>query len=127
MRFRYHIITRQFDAETPLLAEECALLAFAGAPERAEWLDRAVAEALLGASADANTNPDQATHFLRGVLDNFDVLWSHLNQVAHERGAHLLESHRRVRTASRARGVSYRVEAQTPPDVLGVYIFLPVG
>ena len=127
MRFRYHIITRQFDAETPLLAEECALLAFAGAPERAEWLDGAVAEALLAASADANTNPDQATHFLRGVLDNFAALWPQLNQVAHERGEQLLESHRRVRTASRARGISYRVEAQTPPDVLGVYIFLPAG
>ncbi|MCS6939347.1 MAG: DEAD/DEAH box helicase, partial [Roseiflexus sp.] len=125
LRFRHHIITRRGERETALLAEECALLAFAGAPERAEWLDAAAAEALLDARADANIHPDQATHFLRVALDNFDPLWSHLNQAAHERGQRLLEAHRRVRTAARARGVSYRVEPQTPPDVLGVYIFLP--
>lgn len=37
----------------------------------------------------------------------------------------MLEAHCRVRTAASARGVSYRVEAQTPPDVLEVYVFLP--
>lgn len=126
LRFRYHIITRQRDVETPLLAEECVLLAFAGAPERAEWLDANAAEKLLYARAGANTPPDQAQHFLRRVLDNFEALWPHLNAVADEHGAKLLESHRRVRTASRVTGVNYRIEAQTPPDVLGVYIYLPI-
>ncbi|MCX7791464.1 MAG: helicase, partial [Chloroflexaceae bacterium] len=127
LRLRHHIIARRGEREMPLLAEECALLAFAGAPERAEWLDAAAAEALLDARADANIGPDQATHFLRMVLDNFDALWPHLNQAARERGQQVLEAHRRVRSAARARGISYRVEAQTPPDVLGVYIFLPDG
>ncbi|WP_129677553.1 helicase-related protein [Candidatus Chloroploca sp. Khr17] len=127
VRLRYHIITRHGEIETPLLAEECALLAFAGAPAQARWLATTDAEALLDAGADANTNPDQATHFLRTVLDQFDLLWPHLNQAAHERGQHLLEAHRRVRAAARMRGVSYRVEAQTPPDVLGVYIYLPTN
>ncbi len=127
MRFRYHIITIQGGIETPLLAEECALLAFAGTPDRAEWLDASIAEELLELKADANTNPDQATHFLRGVLDHFETLWPYLNKVAYERGQKLLGSHRRVRTAARVQGVTYRIEAQTPPDVLGVYIYLPIG
>ena len=125
LRFRHHIITRRGERETPLLAEECALLAFAGAPDRAEWLDAAAAEALLDARADANIGPDQAMHFLRLTLDNFDPLWPRLNEAARERGQRVLEAHRRVRAAARARGVNYRVEAQTPPDVLGVYLFLP--
>lgn len=74
LRLRHHIITRRGEREIPLLVEECALLAFAGAPEQAEWLDEAAAEALLNARADANIGPDQATHLLRIVLDNFDLL-----------------------------------------------------
>ncbi len=127
LRFRYHIITRRAGSETALLAEECALLAFAGAPQRAEWLDAEVAEPLLQVAVAANTNPDQAVHFLRRVLDDFEPLWPHLNDVAQARGERLLDAHRRVRTASRTRGVSYRIEPQTPPDVLGVYVYLPAG
>jgi hypothetical protein len=39
----------------------------------------------------------------------------------------LLEQHRRVRTAARMQGVSQHVEPQLPPDVLGVYVYLPRG
>ncbi len=125
VRMRYHIITRRGGEETPLLAEDCQLLAFAGSTQNAEWLDSATAEALLDAEPEANINPDQATEFLRKVIDGFDALRPRLNQVAEQRGAELLEAHRRVRMASQAKGVSHRVEAQLPPDVLGIYVYLP--
>jgi hypothetical protein len=32
-----------------------------------------------------------------------------------------------VRQAAHMRGVSYRVEPQLPPDVLGIYVYLPVA
>jgi len=38
----------------------------------------------------------------------------------------LLESHRSVRSAAHIKGLQYRVEPQLPPDVLGIYVFLPV-
>jgi hypothetical protein len=100
-------------------------LAFAGSPQNAEWLPSDKAEALLQAKPEANVTPDQAAHFLRSVLDGFDILRPHLEDSARQRGAELLEAHRRVRTASRAKGVSHRVEPQLPPDILGVYIYLP--
>jgi hypothetical protein len=50
----------------------------------------------------------------------------HLESAARSRAAELLEAHRRVRSAARLRGVSQRVEPQLPPDILGVYVFLPV-
>jgi hypothetical protein len=59
------------------------------------------------------------------VLDQFELLRPHLEQVAHERGEELLNAHRRVRTASQMRGVRYHVEPQLPIDVLGVYMYLP--
>lgn len=126
MRFRYHILTKRGEVEHPLLAEDCQLLVFSGSPQNAEWLDSAMAEELLQARSDANIGADQARDFLQKVIDNFDHLRPHLEQVAKSRGQELLDAHRRVRTAARMKGVSYRVEPQLPPDVLGIFIYLPL-
>jgi superfamily II DNA or RNA helicase len=127
MRFRYHIITRRGNTKVPLMAEDCQLLAFAGAPQQAQWLEGATAEELLLAQPDANIQPDQARHALKQILDGFDALRPHLDETALGRGQELLDAHRRVRTAARMRGVSHRVEAQVPGDVLGVYVYLPAA
>lgn len=125
VRFRYHIITKRGETEKPLLAEDCQVLAFAGSPQNAEWLDTEAAESLLAAEPEANITPEQQTEFIRRVVDGFEALRPHLDQAAEKRGAELLEAHRRVRIASHAKGVSHRVEAQLPPDVLGIFVYLP--
>jgi superfamily II DNA or RNA helicase len=124
-RFRYHIITIQGDLSTPLLTEDCQVLAFSGSPQSAEWLDEPMALSLLEATPDANILPEQATTFLRKVIEQFEVLSPALEQAAKARGEALLEAHRRVRTDSRIKGVRYRIEPQLPPDVLGIFIYLP--
>jgi hypothetical protein len=50
----------------------------------------------------------------------------HLDEVAEAHGKELLDAHQRVRTASRRVGVKYSIEPQLPPDVLGLYVYLPV-
>jgi len=129
VRLRYHIITRRVRGgqvrESPLLAEDCQLLAFAGSPQNAEWLDSRQAEELLLAQPDANIGADQATHFMRQTLETLDAIRPRLDQVAQQRGEELLDAHRRVRIAARESGVSHRVEPQLPCDVLGVYLYLP--
>lgn len=127
VRFRYHIITRRGETERPLLAEDCQMLAFAGSPQNAEWLDTETAESLLVAEPEANITPEQQTEFIRKVVEGFDWLRPRLDQVAKQRGEELLEAHSRVRIASRAKDVSHRVEAQLPPDVLGIFVYLPIG
>ncbi len=126
LRFRYHILARAGDAETALLAEDSAVLGFRGAPDRAEWLDEDETEALMTATPDANISRDRAVHFLRRLMDGFDALRPHLEAVAQADGKALLDAHRRVRAASRKKGVTYRVEPHLPPDVLGAYVYLPV-
>jgi hypothetical protein len=84
-----------------------------------------VAEALLGARPDANIQPDQAAEFIRKVNLDFGSLTQHLNEIVRQRGDELLAAHTRVRTAARMQGVRHYVEAQYPPDVLGVYVYLP--
>lgn len=125
VRFRYHIITTRGGEEKPLLAEDCQVLAFAGSPQNAEWLDEATAERLLRLVPDMNINSDQASDFVRKVEEGFESLRPHLDEVARLRGEELLEAHQRVRRASKVRNVQYRVESQLPPDVLGIYVYLP--
>ncbi len=125
VRFRYHIIQTQNNVEKPLLAEDCRLLAFSGSPQSAVWLEENEAEKLLLAQPDGNIAADQAAEFVGRVIDGFELLRSHLDQAAMQRGEELLEAHQRVRLATKTRNVRYRVEPQLPPDILGIYIFLP--
>ncbi|RMH21645.1 MAG: ATP-dependent helicase [Acidobacteria bacterium] len=111
--------------DAALLAEDCALAAFAGSPGNAEWLEPEAAEALLDAAPDANLTPDVAAHHLRAVLDAAPDLEPALEEIARRRGDEILAAHRRVRTAARARGFSQGVEPKLPADVLGVYVYLP--
>lgn len=125
VRFRYHIIQTQNNLERPLLAEDCQLLAFSGSLQNAAWLDEADAEKLLSAQPDANIATDQAIDFVRRVIEGFDALRPHLEQSAIRRGEELLEAHQRVRLATKTRNMRYRVEPQLPPDILGIFIYLP--
>jgi hypothetical protein len=88
-------------------------------------LNEADTEKLISAQPDANIATDQSIDFVRRVIEGFDALRPHLEQAAIRRGEELLEAHQRVRSATKTRNVHYRVEPQLPPDVLGVYIFLP--
>jgi len=126
VRYRYHIIQMKQDGEKLLLAEDCRLLAFSGSPQNAEWLDEEEAEKLLAAQPDGNITPDQASEFISKVVEGFDSLRPHLDDAAVLRGEELLQAHQRVRAAAKTRNVHYRVEPQLPPDVLGIFIYLPV-
>lgn len=129
VRLRYHIITRRGRGEkiteSPLLAEDCQLLAFTGSPQNAEWLDSKIADELLQAEPEANIQPDQATHLLRQMLEGFNAIIPHLNEMAGLHAEELLDAHRRVRIAARETNMSHRVEPQLPCDVLGVFAYLP--
>lgn len=128
LRLRYHLITRNQEDEYQLLAEDSLTLAFEGAPENATWLEPEAAERLLQAKPDENINTQQAADFVGRVVDGFDHLAPTLNEIAQQRGEELLDAHVRVREAAYRRGErrpQHRVEAQLPPDVLGIYVFLP--
>lgn len=125
VRYRFHILTRRGGEERQLLAEDCQVAAFAGSPASPEWLTGEEAEALLLAEPEGNVAPDRAAHFLRRVISDGETLREQLAAVADERGRELLEAHRRVRDVSREKGVSYEVKPNLPPDILGVYVYLP--
>ena len=102
----------------------CSLLSLAN-PPTPQWLAEAEAEKLIGLKPDANVPPDIAVHQLVSVTDHLLGMIPKLDEFARTRGQQLLEAHRRVRSAAGAKG-SYRID-HSPPDVLGIYIFLPVA
>jgi len=126
VRYRYYIITTRSGIDNPLLAEDCRLLGFSGAPERAEWLNDDVAEKLILAEPVMNISPDRAAQFVTRIVEGFDHLKPCLEKEAYRRGEELLNAHRHVRSAAKMTGVRYRVEPHLPPDVLGIYVYLPV-
>jgi hypothetical protein len=125
MRFHLHQRTRG-GPERAMLAEECVLLAFRGAPEAAQWLDAKEAEALLQAVPAANMGPDLAAEFVRHVTTGASDLGSALEEATKTRAAELLQAHRRVRDATRSGG-SVEVKPQPEPDLLGIWVFIPVS
>ena len=101
------------------------MLAFANAPGKAHWLNDAAAKSLLAAQPDQNVSSEQAGRWLGEVHDALPDLMPHIRRYAEERGQALLEAHRRVRDAARAKGVRYAVQPQGEPDILGFFVYLP--
>ncbi|MCB9130879.1 MAG: DEAD/DEAH box helicase [Anaerolineales bacterium] len=125
LRLRFHIVVQRGAEVTPLLAEECRVVGFAGNPQSPQWLSQDEAEQLLQAEPDANIAPQQASQFISRAVDGMPHLAEPLNQMAERTGQTLLEEHRRVRAAARQTGVRYSVRPQLPVDLLGIYILLP--
>jgi hypothetical protein len=127
VRMRFHIITsKRGGDENQLLAEDCALLAFRGSPQSAQWLGKEEAEALLQAQPSATIERDIAANAVRSILSGYKYLEPALEEATRERGEVLLEAHRRVRVAARS-GLQHKVVPQMPPDVLGAWVFLPTS
>ena len=129
LRLRCHLITRIGDKERQLLAEDSLTLVFSGSLQAPRWLSAEAAEALLEATPGANVHPQEATRFLQGVIADFDMIAPQLNDLAERRGEELRDAHKRVRQAayrSDERRPQHRVEPQLPPDVLGIFVYLPV-
>ena len=125
LRHRYHIVTELPGNTKQLLAEDCQLVAFRGSPENAEWLPINEAEALLGAVPASNIDPDQKRRFIQRVLDGYDAIRDRLEEEARSQGEALLAAHKRVRSAAKWRNVRQTIRPELPPDVLGIYVFLP--
>lgn len=132
LRFRYHIVTHRGTEEVPLLAEACDVVAFRGRADAPEWLAEEEAETLLlEAIPEANITAEQAGAQVQRLLDEAflqdgGALLPVLNEITETRGQTVLETHQRVRTASQQKGIRYTVRPQLPPDVLGIYVLLPI-
>jgi superfamily II DNA or RNA helicase len=128
VRFRFHAEVPLADGDIrPLVVEDARLVGFTGTPEQATWLDEPAVEAVALATADGNVPADMARTSAARILDGLDAVAGHLDDVADELAAGVLESHRRARAGAGAARRGLKVTAQKPADILGAYVYLPVA
>ncbi|MBE0418313.1 MAG: SWF/SNF helicase family protein, partial [Coriobacteriia bacterium] len=123
-RYRFSIEVRRGEDERRLLAETSGVLAFRGSPAAADWLSADELPSLL--SARPSGNVVGAGESIRRVLDSYEEHIAERVEADARAQAQALESeYRELREAARAKGVTYKVRPHLPPDVLGVYVFVP--
>lgn len=126
LRYRFHILTQIGQKERSLLVEDSEVVGFEGAPAEAAWdIPPAYIEELLAAAPRQNIDRERASHFLRLVIEAMAAIYPTLEKFSHERGQRLLDAHRRVRSAAHWTGVKQYIRPELPPDVLGIYVYLP--
>ena len=116
-RTRYHIDS--------LLTEDTELFAYTGTPKDLKQLSDDEAKALLRIRPSAQVNPDIAKANIQRVTEEVDELRKHIAAHARERGNEILQSHIRVRQATRNTKAP-TIKLQEPVDILGIYVFLPI-
>jgi hypothetical protein len=126
LRVRMHIDVTRGDTTEALLAEEAIVAAYRGRGETVEWFSSEDAERLLDAEPAANIPRQQAVIWLDQSAADLPNRQSEIAALVSARAEAALAAHRRVRDAANMTG-TYRVRASQPPDVLGLYVFMPVG
>jgi superfamily II DNA or RNA helicase len=121
LRLRHLMESRK---HAPLLAEECLLVGFTGAPAQPEWLPTEAARQLLHTIEPSGDLPFAfKMREVELVLERLDEMQDVLGAIAQERAEVLAQAHRRVRDLTQEGAV--RIKPQLPMDILGVYVLQP--
>lgn len=125
VRFRFQLSLPSRYGDKDLVAEDVRMLGFEGSLADPVWLAPEAVTKLLSAQPSANTDPDFASRTAKKILDDLPSTTDYLNAEAERLARELSESHRRVRAESGQLRRGLTVSAQKPPDLLGVYVYLP--
>jgi superfamily II DNA or RNA helicase len=128
LRHRFHLVTTVDGRESRALAEDTQIAGFLGSPDKTEWLEEKSLVGILDARPDSNVLPEQARDEINRIVEGFNMLRPQLDIYADERAKELQESHLRVRDAALLRrSQKLEIKPELPPDVLGIYVYLPAG
>lgn len=130
LRNRYQLRRRgKKAAMPPLIAEDAYFAGFTKDPVSGKltWLSDEENEKLLAAKPTGNISPGTAEIHLKRVLDDYPLIEKELRPLVQGKAEELGQAHDRVRTALDAgqTGAKTRVEPRFPPDIIGIYIFMP--
>lgn len=127
LRVRMQLHASLIDGERSLLAEDLVTVGFRGSADGFVQASDEEVERLLAAEPEQNVALDVARTQVEHALGALPALQPQVDDVARARATALLDAHRRVRQASRGQVRGLRVEPWLPPDVLGVFVYLPAG
>jgi hypothetical protein len=125
VRYRVEITLPGSRTTITQVAEDAQFVAFTAAGENINWLPTEQVDALLTAPPAGNVADALARAQLERALARLPGLSAHLDDTGRAAAAALVADHRAVRSASRTGGRAVTAKFLPPPDVLGVYVFLP--
>ncbi|MDR0610808.1 MAG: DEAD/DEAH box helicase [Planctomycetaceae bacterium] len=127
LRFRFHLNSlRQHQENFQVLAEDVQVIGFRGAPDDAKWIDNAneIDTILNNARSTRNIMLPTAKIQIDEVLGCYEkCLMPKINDYVIRNAEELGNAHKRVREITSGHRVT--VCPELPPDLLGVYIYLP--
>lgn len=107
------------------VAEEVATLGFRSGADGPVWLDDAEVAAVLGSTASGNVMTSHAERMMERTLARLPETGDRIETYGMQRAEALVDSHRRVRQASKDVTRGLKVVGEHAADVLGVFVFLP--
>ncbi len=111
-----------------IVAEELLLWGWAGLAEEKRFLPAAETERLMRAAAPSgNMSVESMQYHLEEVLVELRGLRADLDKLALERAVNLAGQHERYRDLTRGKERFEAVEPALPPDIIGIYVFVPGG
>ena len=127
VRYRFEVNLTGSRTSTTQVAEDAHFLAHTTSGDTISWLPDDQLDTLLTAPATGNIADSLAEAQLTKALARLDELQPHLEQTGRAKAHRLVTEHRDIRAASRSGGRAVTAHLLPPPDVLGVYVFLPDG
>ena len=124
IRYRFQLTMPGRAEPRILIAENARLLAYRAAEPGRQWLPEPEVAALLRASPE-NMLPELARKAIERAIAELDEVQPYLETTAAQLAEQQLAAHRQVRSAVGAARRGLKVEPSGPPDVLGVYVYLP--
>lgn len=126
LRFRFHLTTTVKHAKKQSLVEDCGVLAWRSTGQVPEWLEPDEIETLLNARPDGNVASADARIRIERALEDVTKLMPAFEAEADRRADALEDQHARIRSASKAKGAKVEVTPDLPPDLVGVYVYVPL-
>lgn len=126
LRERVSVTLPGRDSTRTTVVEHAETLAFTGQPTDPTWLSPNTARDIVEHPASSIGGDRLAVDAVSKAIDGLPTLSPHLNAFAEQTADRVEQSHRRVRSASGDRLRGLKAEAILPPDVLGIYVYLPV-
>ncbi|MGD9525256.1 MAG: helicase-related protein [Dehalococcoidia bacterium] len=127
VRFRVELVVPGSRRTVTQVAEDARFLAYTTTADGVAWLDDAAVDLLLLAEPTGTVHDELARAQLQRALERLPALRPHLTELGERAAADAVATHRAVRgsTGAARRGLAARL--LPPPDVLGVYVYLPGG
>ncbi len=127
VRYRFELKLSGSRTNLTQVAEDAHFMAYTASGDSISWLDDGQVELLLTAVATGNVPDSLADAQLSKAIDRLNAVQSQLDMTGRAKAEQLVSEHRDVRAASRTGGRSVNGRLLPPPDVLGLYVYLPDG